>query len=457
VGRRVPIPEELEAQLLFASDHMCCICREAGKDVQIHHIDSNRTNNNTANLAVVCLDCHSRVTGPRGLGRSYKPREVTLYKQQWEQSVVQRRSLSHGDVPYKSELVSQIDLLFCEYLALPIGDRRGDVLLGQLSHLHDWRGSREVDEKIIEGIEHVALVAGADAQSEKTLVLPDLLLRLCWQYVGPTQAPMDEAGKAHVLHCVGTLATLLATNATLGRQTTVHTMAATGCEGFVRLGILYHDHDIVSAVVDAYESGLESGRKDRLFVTGQNGLLASLGYVRELVGGSAEWAVESQQVSALWHAYGLVFFVVSSKEGTATLSIDHPAANQSLVLPVYPRDGVAEALHLLTPSFAHFAAQWPRVMVPDPAQTDARGFVLEARGLQEQIAADENADALSEVATRNLSDDWRAFFGNKPVPALASRLDSNPYVSNVGDFVQRPEDLGVEWPPQDLLTRPSRN
>jgi len=81
---------------MFENDHTCCICRERGKDVQIHHIDGNHANNADRNLAVLCLDCHSRVTGRRGLGRSFSVAEVRKYKVDWESLVRKRRSLSSG-------------------------------------------------------------------------------------------------------------------------------------------------------------------------------------------------------------------------------------------------------------------------------------------------------------------------------------------------------------------------
>jgi hypothetical protein len=56
---RVEIPQALQAQVLFASDRTCCICRVKGKPVQIHHIDENPANNVFKNLAVLCLDCHN--------------------------------------------------------------------------------------------------------------------------------------------------------------------------------------------------------------------------------------------------------------------------------------------------------------------------------------------------------------------------------------------------------------
>src|SRR2546422_6233881 len=61
-----------------------------------------------SNLAVVCLDCHSRVTGARGLGQSYRPGEVRKYKRTWERRLEARRqdrkstrlNSSHGYISY---------------------------------------------------------------------------------------------------------------------------------------------------------------------------------------------------------------------------------------------------------------------------------------------------------------------------------------------------------------------
>lgn len=81
---RIPIPKEKAEQVLYQNRHTCCICREFRKHVQIHHIDSNPSNNEISNFAVLCLDCHSLVTGNEGLGRSYSIPEVTKYKLSWE-------------------------------------------------------------------------------------------------------------------------------------------------------------------------------------------------------------------------------------------------------------------------------------------------------------------------------------------------------------------------------------
>jgi hypothetical protein len=81
---RSNIPQKTADALMVANFHTCCICQEPRKHVAIHHIDSNPHNHDPANLAVVCHDCHSRVTGDEGLGRQFTPAEVSLCKQRWE-------------------------------------------------------------------------------------------------------------------------------------------------------------------------------------------------------------------------------------------------------------------------------------------------------------------------------------------------------------------------------------
>ncbi len=54
---------------MFASDSTCCVCRERGKAVQVHHIDEDPSNNTPANLAVLCLECHNQTQVSGGFGR----------------------------------------------------------------------------------------------------------------------------------------------------------------------------------------------------------------------------------------------------------------------------------------------------------------------------------------------------------------------------------------------------
>jgi hypothetical protein len=88
---RIPVPPEVAAGLLFASDHTCCICRDRGRAVQIHHIDENPANNAKENLAVLCLLCHDDTQIKGGFGRKFDTNLVIQYRDDWHARVVIRR------------------------------------------------------------------------------------------------------------------------------------------------------------------------------------------------------------------------------------------------------------------------------------------------------------------------------------------------------------------------------
>src|SRR5450759_2549671 len=89
--RRVPIPDAIAAKVLFDADHTCCVCRDRGRPIQIHHIDENSSNNNEENLSVVCLICHDKTQIRGGFGRKLNADLVLKYRQDWLERVRKRR------------------------------------------------------------------------------------------------------------------------------------------------------------------------------------------------------------------------------------------------------------------------------------------------------------------------------------------------------------------------------
>jgi hypothetical protein len=88
---RVPIPEDVAAKVLYLHDHTCCICQERGRHVQIHHIDEDPANNDAANLAVLCTECHNDTMIRGGFGKKLHAAEVRLYRDEWIQRVQMRK------------------------------------------------------------------------------------------------------------------------------------------------------------------------------------------------------------------------------------------------------------------------------------------------------------------------------------------------------------------------------
>ena len=92
MAKNPPIPDDLAAEVQFAADRTCCICNVRGKFTQIHHIDSNPSNNTFENLAVLCLQCHNETQIKGGFGRKLGPVVVTKYRDEWLKTVTFRRN-----------------------------------------------------------------------------------------------------------------------------------------------------------------------------------------------------------------------------------------------------------------------------------------------------------------------------------------------------------------------------
>jgi len=91
---RTPIPSNIAIEILFVSDNTCCVCRERGKTLQIHHIDDNPSNNAPKNLAVLCLECHNKTQIKGGFGRRLNASLVIKYRDDWLKRVKLRRDLA---------------------------------------------------------------------------------------------------------------------------------------------------------------------------------------------------------------------------------------------------------------------------------------------------------------------------------------------------------------------------
>lgn len=91
---RVGIPSDLSADVMFASDRTCCVCRERGRTLQLHHIDENPSNNTFENLSVLCLECHNDTQVKGGFGRKLNSILVIKYRNEWLERVDQRRNLA---------------------------------------------------------------------------------------------------------------------------------------------------------------------------------------------------------------------------------------------------------------------------------------------------------------------------------------------------------------------------
>lgn len=280
-SQRRRIPSAVEDEVLFRADHTCCICHVPGKDVQLHHIDGNPRNNSADNIAVLCLDCHSKVTGPRGLGKSYRPGELRRYNRAWERQVQERRRVHHPSLRHQKELLSHIDIIVCETLAVSDRNARAKELLDLLYELHLWRGGHELDARIVDGLHHLAIMAGLSAPRIGVRVA-ELLWEMCWHFVGPKDVKMDKRDAVFVGSCASALGALIEFNCMEGHSRRVMVAATESAEQLFELGLWYDRPGICNAIIREYQKGLQSHGmgKDSKFPSGRRALRQS---VRRLI------------------------------------------------------------------------------------------------------------------------------------------------------------------------------
>ena len=88
-GARPPIPFPDLARVLIANRFTCCVCRDHGRSVIVHHIKqwAESRDHSTANLAVLCMDDHDRAHKIGRLTQNLTPALVHEFKASWERDV----------------------------------------------------------------------------------------------------------------------------------------------------------------------------------------------------------------------------------------------------------------------------------------------------------------------------------------------------------------------------------
>lgn len=175
--KRTDIPEDVSAQAEFESDRTCCVCREPGKGIQIHHIDNDPSNHEPHNLAVLCFECHNETQLRGGFNRKLDADVIRLYRDNWQQIVRRRRDTAFAetfDVPDASDDLASIT---AETEIL-----RENREYAPLAIIYDSIGNRDLRDKYIE----LALDGEPDdsdviflrsLQSRIDLIPPDVIQR----------------------------------------------------------------------------------------------------------------------------------------------------------------------------------------------------------------------------------------------------------------------------------------
>lgn len=91
MNKRIPVPTDIEAEVLFKARHTCSICNNANLGVQVDHIDGNKNYNIESNLIVLCLSHHDKKSSKSPMSKGYTQKELKKYKGEWENTVALQR------------------------------------------------------------------------------------------------------------------------------------------------------------------------------------------------------------------------------------------------------------------------------------------------------------------------------------------------------------------------------
>lgn len=101
--------------------------------MQLHHIDGDRSNNDRANLAVLCKDCHASAHTKIAYARNLTPDLIRIYNETWQEIVrlrLQPQSKVDQELELQQEVLLQITLIphswKNHYMSLYPGSFMGD-------------------------------------------------------------------------------------------------------------------------------------------------------------------------------------------------------------------------------------------------------------------------------------------------------------------------------------------
>lgn len=102
-SKRPPVPEEMVARLMHECRRVCCVCRERGKSLVLHHTRewAECRIHDEALFVVLCANCHGEAHTERKLGRNLSPEQLLNHRRLWAAEVAEldAKALLDGHEP----------------------------------------------------------------------------------------------------------------------------------------------------------------------------------------------------------------------------------------------------------------------------------------------------------------------------------------------------------------------
>lgn len=220
--KRVKIPHKTEVKVLVTNKHTCCICRDfkSSENVQIHHMDGNRNNNDLKNLAVLCKNHHEMADiglnkGKIGVTKKYTPDEIRRYKKDWERKVENEIKVERRVIParerkmletlYKFEISKRKN----EILSLPRKQqqtRKDNYEFLQQLVVEEFITGLRLRPILLKAFGEIAIQSGGD--NYISLPLIEAIRGVFLHLIGPEDVKIDADDKKLLLESLNELETI---------------------------------------------------------------------------------------------------------------------------------------------------------------------------------------------------------------------------------------------------------
>ena len=260
VNMRPKVPNQVEAQILFSNRHTCCHCRERNKDVQIHHIDENNKNNKLYNLAVLCLDCHSKVTGVRGLGKKYSKLEISKYKQEWESIV--KKQFGHSKkrihkIPKIEKQLFTFEIRRLIYEMMALDDKKKSLIQEKFELLLNIAIFEDLQSEIIDDLK-IPFSLVSDSTTNKPILLAKYLPQF-FDYLSEDQEEgLDAKEVEDMIEAIDTLDYILLFSVEENKNSEILNTIINSLIEFIKISIAYENNKIFKKSMKVLRSVKES-------------------------------------------------------------------------------------------------------------------------------------------------------------------------------------------------------
>lgn len=132
--KRKPIPKSVGADVMYKSDGKCCICGNKGHD--IHHLDSNPSNNSFGNLVLLCRDHHNEASVKNNIIKKLSKETIVKYRDAYYKRIESTRKIFNTNHQLKDKfsaaltagVIIEIAKIKYQYFSCNSWEERNSVL-----------------------------------------------------------------------------------------------------------------------------------------------------------------------------------------------------------------------------------------------------------------------------------------------------------------------------------------